>query len=107
MADRALPRQPIEPRLIEGLSDVAHRSFQAQLFTVRSNYAARLLATMLQRVEAEISQPCRVRMSIDAEHATLFMQFVAEQIDHVLRLSLIHFAFTIAAWTSPLPMGAD
>jgi hypothetical protein len=60
--------------LVKCLVNVTHRAFESQFSTIRSNDTARLLAAMLKRVEAEISQSCSVRMAVDSEHATLFTQ---------------------------------
>jgi len=54
--DRARATQSIEMSLIEGLGNVTHRALESQLSAIRRDDAARLLAAMLQRVEAEISQ---------------------------------------------------
>src|SRR3954454_3219874 len=61
-------------RLVEGFVDVTHRAFEAQLSTVRRDDAARFLAAMLKRVQAEISQSCSIRVAVDSKHATLFTQ---------------------------------
>src|SRR6185503_1691348 len=74
MPDCARPSQPIEMGLVEGLVNVTHCAFESQLSAIRSNDAARLLAAMLKRIQAEISQSCSVRMAINSEHATLFPQ---------------------------------
>src|ERR1044072_4446433 len=61
-------------RLIECLVDVTHRAFEAQLRTIGNDDAARFLAAMLKRVEAEVSQSGSVRVTEDSKHATLFTQ---------------------------------
>jgi hypothetical protein len=61
-------------RLVERLGDVTHRTFETQLRAVGSDDAARLLAAMLKRVEAEISESRSVGVTEDAKHATLFTQ---------------------------------
>jgi len=48
---------------------------------------------MLQRVQAEISHARRFTMTVDAEHAALFVQLVIPKIIHSLRLSRIRAAF--------------
>ena len=82
MADCALARQPIDARLIEGFSHMAHRAVQTQLLIIRGDNPARFLSAMLQRVKTQISQPRCFGVSIDSEDTTLFVKFVVEQIDH-------------------------
>ena len=66
------------------------------MFVVRNNYAARLLSTVLQCVETEIGEARRFRMSVDTEHAALFVELVVPKICHGLRLSRIRVAFNFA-----------
>ena len=72
VADRAGAMQTIEARLIENFRDVTHVTFRKKLLAVRSDDAARFLAAMLQCVQAEIGHARRFRVSVDAEHTTLF-----------------------------------
>ena len=63
------------------------------MFAIRDDYAARFLPAVLQRVETEIGEARRLRMSVDAEDAALFVQLVVPKICHRLRLSRIRVAF--------------
>src|SRR4051794_40528364 len=74
VADRARALQSIEMRLVEGVGNVTHRALEAQLRAIRCDDATRFLAAMLKRVEAEISQSCSFRVSVDSKHSTLFTQ---------------------------------
>jgi hypothetical protein len=61
-------------RLIKRFVDMTHGALEAQLGAIRSDDAARFLAAMLKRVEAEISQSRSIRVAVDTKHATLFTQ---------------------------------
>src|SRR5262249_45463489 len=76
MADRAVSVKAIEPGLIECFGHVTHAPFRVQLAFIRSDNPTRFLATMLERVETEISQPRRFRMAKDTKDAAFFMQLV-------------------------------
>ena len=89
MTNRAGARESIEGWLIESFRDLAHRALGHQTLAVGRDHAARFLAAMLQRVQAQISQARGFRVAIDAKHAALFMQFVFLWIDHAFRLSRI------------------
>jgi len=45
--------------------------------------AARLLTSMLKRVETQVSQPRGLRMAVDSKHATLFVQFVEYDVSQI------------------------
>ncbi len=97
VTNRAGAGQTIEGWLIESFRDIAHRALSYQTLAVGRNHAARFLAAMLQRVQAEISQARRFRMAVDAKHAALFMKFVFQWIDHAFRLSRLRVAFNHAS----------
>ena len=60
----------------EDVSDQAHRLVGAQSHAIRRDDARRLLATMLQGMQAEIGELLRFRMGVDRDHAALFAEFV-------------------------------
>ena len=76
MANATLPRQAIEPRLIETLAHMPHGALRNQLPAVGGDNATRFLPAMLQRIEAEIDEARSFRMSIDAEDAAFLAEFV-------------------------------
>jgi hypothetical protein len=55
---------------------VPHRFFETQLNAVRSDDATRFLATVLKRVQTEVSQSRGLGVSVYSENATLFTQLV-------------------------------
>ena len=68
------------------------------MLAVRNDNAARLLPAMLQRIEAKVGHARRFRVAVDAEDAALFVEFIAQQIDHKLfRLSRLSAAFNFGA----------
>src|SRR5712692_2607587 len=79
---------------------MAHRALSRQPLAVGRDHAARFLAAMLQRVQAEIGQTRGLRVPVDAKHAALFTQFVFERIDHAFRLSRLRMAFNRASQSS-------
>ena len=76
MSDRTCAGQSIETGLIKGVGNMTHGAFQSQLRPVGRCDAAGFLAAMLQRVEAEISQTRRVRMTVDSEHTAFVAKFI-------------------------------
>ena len=59
--------------------DQPHGPVSAQRHAVGGDDARRLLAAMLQRVQAEVSKLLRLRMGVDRYHAALVMKFVGRQ----------------------------
>ena len=84
MSDGCGSPEPIETRLIEGFRDVTHFPLGNQLFTVRDNDAAGLLATMLKRVQSEIRQPRGFRVCIYSEDTAFFAKLVSKNIHSVV-----------------------
>ncbi len=72
VSDRARAYETVHVRLIERVADVSHFALESQFSTVGSDDAARFLPTMLKRVQAQIGQSRRFRMSVDSEDTTLF-----------------------------------
>src|SRR5205814_9825015 len=97
VTNRAGAGQAIEGWLIESFRDIAHRALSHQTLAVGRDHAARFLAAMLQRVQAEISQARGFGVAVNAKHATLFTKFVFEWIDHAFRLSRLRIAFNRAS----------
>src|SRR5262249_59723222 len=54
VADGGAPREPRQPRLVEDVRDVAHLALHTDVRTVEGGDAGRLLAAVLQGVEAEV-----------------------------------------------------
>src|SRR5262245_56537080 len=72
VADGGAPGQPGKALLLKDVVDVPHPALGAQPRAVRGNYPGRLLAAVLQRVQAEIGQPRRFLVAENAEYTTLF-----------------------------------
>jgi len=85
--------QTIQTRLIECFGNVPHRAFETQLGAIGSDNATRLLASMLKRVQTEVSQTGGFEMSINSENTTLFTQLVVIDFSHALRLLCLHERF--------------
>ena len=60
--------------------DQAHALDVGEVLAVGGGDARRLLAAMLQRVEAEIRLPCRVGMPVNGDDAAFFAQLVVCQV---------------------------
>src|SRR5215510_10425244 len=76
MADGRALGQPGEALFLEDVVDVPHPALEAQQRAVGGDYTGRLLAAVLQRVQAEIGQARRFLMAENAEDTTLFSEFV-------------------------------
>jgi hypothetical protein len=76
MADGRAPGQSGKALLLEDVVDVTHPALVAQQRAVRGDYPGRLLAAVLQRVQAEIGQARRLVVAENAEDTTLFSEFV-------------------------------
>ncbi len=76
VADGAVAFQPLDDILFERVGDQAHLAMRDQPLPVGRNNAARLLAAMLQRVEAEIDHVGRLGMAVDPHHRALFVKFI-------------------------------
>src|SRR5215475_896780 len=76
MADSRAPGQSGEALFLEDVVDVPHPALEAQQRAVGGDYTGRLLAAVLQRVQAEIGQARRFLMAENAEDTTLFSEFV-------------------------------
>jgi len=82
VANRALTTEAIELLFVETLADMAHSALRNQSRAVRRDDAARFLAAMLQRVQSEVRQTCRIRVTKDAEYAAFFAQLVRQKRFH-------------------------
>ena len=81
MADRDGAGQPIDDLAArEGVADEAEPALGMEPVAVEGDDAGRLLAAMLQRVQAERRDGGRIGMSVDAEYAAFFAQPVAVEI---------------------------
>ena len=78
--DRQVARQFLERRLAERLGHLPHRARGAHAFAVSRDDPGALLASMLERVKAEVREVCRFGMSEDPEDAAL----VLELVEHVV-----------------------
>ena len=70
--DRAGAGQPSERRLVEPVGDVAHGLVNLQARAIRGRDARALLASMLQRVEAQVGKVGRLGVTVDTEDAAFF-----------------------------------
>jgi hypothetical protein len=62
------------------VADEAEAALGVETLPVESDDAGGLLATMLEGVQAERGEGCRIRVIVDAEDAALFAQPVAVEI---------------------------
>ena len=70
MPDRELALEPAEVLLVEDLRDEAHLAEHGQVAAVRDGDPGRLLAAVLERVQAEVREPGDVAVGrADAEDA--------------------------------------
>ena len=76
VADRDRAGQRRERGLVEDLVDVAHALHDPHALAVGRRDAGALLAAMLQRVEPEIGQLRRFRVSVDSEHPAFILELV-------------------------------
>ncbi len=60
------------------VGDQSHGAMGAQCQAVGGDDARRLLSAMLQRVQAEVSQLLRLRVSVDRHHSALVMEFIEQ-----------------------------
>ena len=58
------------------VSDQSHGAMGAQSQPVGGDDARRLLSAMLQRVQPEVSQLFRLRVSVNRDHAAFVMEFI-------------------------------
>src|SRR5205823_9079105 len=78
VADRGRPGQAPEPLRTEHVGDPAHRLLQVQAGAVGGRDAGRLLATVLERVEAQVHDVRGLRMVPDrSEEHTSELQSLA------------------------------
>ena len=66
MADCRVAGQVLQAIRREDVVDVPHLAHGAQLLPIRGNDARGLLAAMLKRVQAEVSEIGRFRVSVDS-----------------------------------------
>ena len=74
VTNRTRAAQAIEFGLIECLGDVSHLACLPEFDAVGSDNAARLLPTVLQCVQTQVSQARGIRVTVNPEDATLFTQ---------------------------------
>src|SRR5438552_1351286 len=79
VADRGRPGQAPEPLRTEHVGDPAHRLLQVQAGAVGGRDAGRLLATVLERVEAQVHDVRGLRMVPDAEEPALVVELVVRR----------------------------
>src|SRR5499426_2878736 len=76
VADGGAPGQSGKALLLKDVIDMPHPALGAQRRAVSGDYPGRLLAAVLQRVQAEIGQARRFLMAENAEDTTLFSEFI-------------------------------
>src|SRR5207244_12099144 len=74
VADGAMPGQPAQALGMENVGHPPHRLLGVERVPVGGRDARRLLASVLERVEAEIGDVGRLWMVPDAEEAALVME---------------------------------
>ena len=85
MADGAVALQPLHHlRLGEIVADQADVALDAELRAVEGDDPRRLLAAMLQRVQAERGQRRRFRVAEDAEDAALLVELVVVEFARIV-----------------------
>ena len=95
MAERGAALQPVDHLLGgEVIADEAEAALGLEALAVEGDDARRLLAAVLQRVQAERRQRRGVRVAVDAEHAALLAQPVGVQFEVEVD----------AHWLLPCPM---
>ena len=99
VADGQMPRQRLQPRLVEDLGHQPHAPVLTDALAVAGDDAAGLLAPVLQGVEPEEGQPRRLRMAVNAEDAAVFPGLVVLEDDIVCRLPFAVCRFHV----KPLP----
>src|ERR1700684_4128847 len=70
------------PVLAENIADQANMAFRYELLAVKGDNARRLLAAMLQSMQAESGKSAGIFMAKHAENAAFFVQFVVEWCRH-------------------------
>ena len=93
VADGQIPRELIQDPGVEDLGHQPQAPVHADPFAVAGDDAAGLLAPVLEGVEAEIGDPGRVGMPVNAEDAAVFFGFVIREEDTVFRLPFSVFRF--------------
>ena len=78
MPDGAVAGQALEPLTAEHVGDPAHRLLHLEVMAVGGGDAGRLLAAMLERVEAEIDDVGGLDVIPDAEQAALVVELVVQ-----------------------------
>src|SRR5712691_10749602 len=68
---------------LENLFDFAHRAMEMELIPIAGNNAGGFLATMLQRVKAEIGEVSRFGMAEDAEDTTLVVETIVVEGENI------------------------
>ncbi len=76
VADGVLTFEPLDHVFFESVGDQPHLAMGDQPLAVGGNDAARFLAAVLQRIEAQINHVGRFGMAIDAHNRALVMEFV-------------------------------
>ncbi len=82
VTDRSLPGQAVDRGgRGEMIADQALAAFGVEPNAIEGDDAGRLLPSMLERMQTERHDRCRVRMTEDAEDAAFLAQPVSVQID--------------------------
>ena len=76
VADRAIAGKPGQDALVEDVVDEAHPPLEPQLLAVPRGDARRLLAAVLEGVEAHVREVRRLGVAEDAEEAALVVEAV-------------------------------
>ena len=76
MSDGKLARQVRQRRRREDVRHVAHRLVTVDLPAIARRDSGAFLTAVLQRVQAQIGEVRRLRMTIDGDDAALFVELV-------------------------------
>src|ERR1051325_3699208 len=74
MPDGHRANQVVQNIAIESLRNQSHAAVHAELLAIRGDDAGALLAAVLERVKAVVSQFCGIRMTVNAEHAAVMFR---------------------------------
>src|SRR2546425_333490 len=76
VADGQAARELRDDARLKNFFDLAHRAVHVQLFAIARNDARRLLATMLEGVEAKVGEVGCFGVAEDAEDTTLVVEMI-------------------------------
>src|SRR5258705_2796265 len=113
MTDRYAARQAIDDLAArEGVADETEPALGMEPAAVIADDAGRLLAAVLERMQAECRDCCSVRVPVDAEYAAFLAKPVAVEVQveilkvEILMLEILMLDNPIVAATIPMPMNA-